>query len=88
MYMHHLKCTVWYRILLVFLFYFVSPPGWFVAVDVRPGVDEESGAGENKGGGRGRLHHAHHGVRVLDHLRGHRDCPRYPTGEAGPGGDI
>ena len=58
----------------------VRMAGWLVAVDVRRGVDEESGPGEDQGCGHGRVHHAHNGLRVLNDLRGHGDGPRHPTG--------
>lgn len=71
--------TSFYYLVYLYIVFFIFS-GWFVAVDVHRCVDEEGCPGEDQGGGYGRLHHAHHGVRVLDDLRDHRDCPRHSTG--------
>lgn len=55
-------------------------PGRAFPVHVHRGVDEESSAGEDQGRVNGSLHHAHHGLCLLDYLRGHRDCSRHSTG--------
>lgn len=56
--------------------------GRVVTVDVRRGVDEEGSAGEDKSCRGGRVHYAHHGVRVLDHLRGDGDRSGHSTGNS------
>lgn len=43
-------------------------------------MDGPGSAREDQGRRDGGLYNACHRVRVLDHLRGYRDCPRHPTG--------